>query len=130
MDMRKFFHAIILIKVFISPCPTIGWDDDVHVRMTNNLGPDTVINLHCVNSGKDMGHQEIPYNWTCQWWLTEFIPGKLLCDANMEGATQLTFLAFDGSRDSCADDCHWKFTHGGVFQLIDGTWVFRFNWPH
>ena len=129
MDMKKFL-AIILIMVIICSCATTGFSKDAHVYMTNNLGPDTVINLHCLKNGKEMGHQQIPFNWTCQWWFSLYYPGILQCDANMKGAKQLDFLAFNVSRDSCNNGCRWKFTPGGVFQLIDGKWVFRFNWPH
>ena len=171
LTLLRESHTFILIIVIISLCATTGLSADAHVYMTNNLGPDTFIAVHCANNGKEMGQQDIPNNSEIEWKFriaynglktglvigpeklsdlgvepvieqqsnqieTEPKPlivilGKLECNANLPGAKQLDFLAFDLTTGSCRpDDCRWKFTPQGVFQLINGNWVFRFTWPH
>lgn len=128
MDVR-ILHGLVLIMVIISVCATTGLSLGIHVHMSNNIGPDAIIDLHCMVDGKSQGHQQIPFNWTCQWGF-RVEAHRLQCEANMQGAKQLNFLAFNTYRDSCIDNCDWKFTPEGVFQLIKENWVFRFNWPH
>ena len=128
--MLRKFPAFILIVVIISLCASTGFSMEAHVYMTNNLGDNTIIYLHCLKNGEEMGHQQIPYYWTCQWWFRIISPGQLLCEANVQGAKQLQFMAFDAFKNTCTGDCHWNFTQHGVFQNLNGEWKLQYKWPH
>ena len=124
------FQAFTLIVFITSQCASAGLIKYVHVHMTNNLGDGTIIYLHCLRNSKEMGHQQIPYNWTCLWKFKQRANLILLCDANLQGAKELRFVAYNNSMDSCKDNCDWKFTQQGVFQYDNGEWKFRYTWPH
>lgn len=131
MEMKKL-HGLIVVMVTICLCATSGLSvKDARIHMINDLGPDAVIDIHCQVDKKDLGHQQISYNWECQWWFNQFYPSDLECEANMPGAPQLSFMAF--SIISCHYDgtgnCDWKFTPQGLFQQISGKWEFRYKWP-
>ena len=98
--------------------------------MTNNLGVDTIIYLHCLKSSEEMGHQKIPYNWTCQWKFKQSSTTTLVCEANLQGAKHLQFEAYNSIKNKCLANCHWNFTHHGVFQNVNGEWKRQYNWPH
>ncbi|KAJ9691703.1 hypothetical protein PVL29_013782 [Vitis rotundifolia] len=130
LTLLRKFQGFILIVVIISLCASTGLSLYAHVYMTNNLGAGTIIYLHCLRNSKEMGHQQIPYNWTCQWKFKISSPGTLLCEADLQGAKQLQFMAFDFFKNTCIDDCHWNFTQRGVFQNVNGEWKLQYNWPH
>ncbi|KAJ9691698.1 hypothetical protein PVL29_013777 [Vitis rotundifolia] len=130
LTLLRKFHAFILIVVIISLCASTGFSFETHVYMTNNLGDNTIIYLHCLKNFEEMGHQQIPYHWTCQWWFRVTYPGLLLCEANVQGAKQLQFLAYNTSKNTCRGDCHWNFTQQGVFQNLNGEWKLQYKWPH
>ena len=128
LTLLRKFQAFILIILNVSLCASaVAY---VHVHMTNDLGHDTIIYLHCLRGAKEMGHQQIPYKWTCQWKFKQTLSSTLLCDANLQGAQELRFLAFNESAESCRSSCGWNFTQHGVFQYDKGEWKFRYNWPH
>lgn len=133
VSLLKKLKAFILIVLMIPLCASGGlFTKDIHVHMTNNLGIGTILYLHCLRNSKEMGHQQVPYNWTCQWNFEEerMEFSTLVCEANLKRAKQLKFLAYNQSEDLCRDSCGWKFTQHGAFQFENGEWIFRYTWPH
>ena len=130
LTLLRKFQGFILIVVIISLCASTSFSLNAHIYMTNNLGVGTIIYLHCLKNSEEMGHQQIPYYWTCQWKFEITAPGTLLCEADLQGAKQLQFMAFDYFEHKCTDDCHWNFTQHGVFQNLNGEWKLQYKWPH
>ena len=99
--------------------------------MTNSIRSGSIIYLECENQGKTMGKQQIPYHWTCVWQFKTTIVGAVLrCKGNLQGADELSFLAFNQYKDSCRSSCAWNFTEQGAYQYMDGIWNLRYNWPN
>ena len=130
LTLLRKFQGFILIVVIISLCSATSFSLNAHIYMTNNLGVGTIIYLHCLKNSEEMGHQQIPYNWTCQWKFKLSSATTLLCEANLQGAKQLQFEAFNTYNNTCLADCHWNFTQHGVFQNLNGEWKLQYNWPH
>ena len=127
--VRKF-QAFILIILNIVLCVAAA-SSYVHVHMTNSLSSDSIIYLHCFQNGREKGHQQIPYHWTCQWSFQLYNNNEhLSCYADLQGAKELHFIAFNQTTDSCRDSCAWNFTQNGVSQFMDGQWTLRYTWPH
>ncbi|KAJ9691700.1 hypothetical protein PVL29_013779 [Vitis rotundifolia] len=119
VTLLKKLQAFILIVLMIPLCASAGlFTKDIHVHMTNNLGVGTILYLHCLRNSKEMGHQQ----------RMEF--STLVCEANLKGAKQLKFVAYNKSEDLCRDSCGWKFTQHGAFQFENGEWIFRYTWRH
>lgn len=135
MGERKL-HGLIVILVIICGRTSSGLSkNDARIRMINNLGPDTILDIHCIVNGQSKGHQHVPYKWSCQWWFKLDFPTLMQREVNTKGAKQLLFMGFAmDSSDSChydgAGNCYWQFTAQGMFQKRSGEWVFRFKWPH
>lgn len=130
--MDPKFQALILTFVIISIPASTGVSDESHVYMTNLLDKEAVIDIHCVHNGdNDMGHQQIPFAWRCQWWFPVIFPGTLQCQANMAGARQVDFLAFNlSNQDPYEGGVYWNFTRNGVFRLVNGSYKLQYHWPH
>ena len=128
--MVRKLRAFILIILNILLCASAA--SYVHVHMTNSLNMGSIIYLHCVVNREEKGHQQIPYHWTCQWKFHTTMEEKthLSCEADLQGAKQLQFVAYNESTDSCRTSCAWNFTENGAFQYMDGHWNLRYTWPH
>ncbi|KAI3436948.1 LOB domain-containing protein [Psidium guajava] len=103
------------------------------VHTVNQLGDGKALTVQCtLDLSTDMGEHTIADGGSYEWKFSEdpSHDTQLLCNASTAGADVLHFAAFVQRRDSCVNDCDWKFTGGGVFRLVVGQWEFYLSWPN
>ncbi|XP_056173876.1 S-protein homolog 3-like [Syzygium oleosum] len=125
----KKLNLILLLTIVISAFAVSGY----LVHTINQLGDGKALKVHCTfDLSTDMGEQTIANGGSYEWKFSEDVTHttQLLCDASTPEADVLHFAAYVQRRDSCIDDCDWKFTSGGVFRLVDGQWEFYISWPN
>ena len=54
--IKDVFLLIILVLLFVTLC------DAVHVKMTNDIGPDIPLTVHCKSKDDDLSTHVIPFN--------------------------------------------------------------------
>ncbi|XP_030518711.1 uncharacterized protein LOC115732186 [Rhodamnia argentea] len=119
----KKLNLILLLTIATSAFAVFGY----LVHTINQL--DDGNSLKVLDLSTDMGEQTIADGGSYEWKFSEdpSHDTQLLCDGNMPGADVLHFAAYVQRRDSCFEDCDWKFTSNGVFRLVVGQWEFYFS---
>lgn len=125
---KNLINLIFLLIVFFVSNVSCS----IKVHTINQLGDGKILKVHCyVRKSKDLGEQSITNGSSFEWEFrrNRFHSTLLHCVANLDGAPQLEFDAFDEHRDSCSRDCDWLFSETGVFNLREGRWTFEYSWP-
>ncbi|ERN03203.1 hypothetical protein AMTR_s00003p00152430 [Amborella trichopoda] len=134
MDHLVARYKLMVITIFIL-CSINHIVAKIEIQITNRLGGERSLNLHCQSKDDDLGKQTLKEGNSFRFEFSpNFFGGTLFyCDMEWERVSKFSFDAYSEERDvdQCRSKCMWLVAEEGIYRWSDrnGFWAFMFFWP-
>ncbi|XP_027343145.1 S-protein homolog 5-like [Abrus precatorius] len=123
----------VLLMIIAADTLTVGVHARKHVRVTNLLGKDAVLYLHCRSRDDDLGLHVLRFLQFQEWSFNNNIGGTTLFWCSLQwNDKQRSIEVYNYERDNkdCSSYC-WRFLEpDGAYFYIENTrqWEHRYSW--
>ncbi|KAL5713081.1 hypothetical protein ACHQM5_015191 [Ranunculus cassubicifolius] len=121
---------------------TASWDCSsgiqykVRTYISNSLGPNNTLTIHCKSKDDDLGEHNLAFNENFTWHFRWDVWERTLFWCNMwwydhHNLVAGSFEVYQARRDidECSRRCYRRAQWDGVyFRLMNGTWYKRYDW--